>query len=272
LLLFSCQRASIETHSYRVPSKRKRVRQNASNYRKGKKNGRPFLGGRPLLETGILFQDGQVTSCTSKLTGLAVPFGAVLNWNICVTQFNRNSSSRDIQAFSTLFCTVHIASLHRSFDLAEEEGIQPSAFLADSRQFSGLVTLATRPLLHVQTFGAPPRNRTAHAEVATRPLATCCCGAWHPRGDSNTQSRVWNPLTSPSATGAYGAPSRIRTGTVLLLRRLSLPVGLWAHIGRLGRIRTDTEHGLSVLPLPNWATSLWCSGRDSNVYIPTNLA
>jgi hypothetical protein len=111
--------------------------------------------------------------------------------------------------------------------------------------------------------GAPPRNRTAHTEVATRPLATCCCGAWHPRGDSNTQSRVWNPLASPSATGAYGAPGWIRTCTVRLLRPLSLPVGLQAH-GRLGRIRTDTGHGLSVLPLPSWATSLWCSGRDSN--------
>src|SRR5215475_9608281 len=53
-----------------------------------------------------------------------------------------------------------------------------------------------------QKIGAPPRNRTAHTEVAARPLATCCCGAWHPRGDSNTQWRVWNPLASPSATGA----------------------------------------------------------------------
>ena len=34
--------------------------------------------------------------------------------------------------------------------LAEEEGIQPSVALTDSRQFSGLVTLATRPLLHIQ--------------------------------------------------------------------------------------------------------------------------
>ena len=40
-------------------------------------------------------------------------------------------------------------------------------------------------------------------------------------------------------------------------------VGLRAH-GRLGRIRTDTGRGLSALPLPGWATSLWCSGRDSN--------
>jgi hypothetical protein len=40
-------------------------------------------------------------------------------------------------------------------------------------------------------------------------------------------------------------------------------VGLRAH-GRLGRIRTDTGRGLSTLPLPDWATSLWCSGRDLN--------
>jgi hypothetical protein len=124
------------------------------------------------------------------------------------------------------------------------------------------VTLATRPLL-LKELGAPPRNRTAHTEVATRPLATCCCGAWHPRGDSNTQSRVWRPLASPSATGAYGAPGWIRTSTRPVLSGLPLPVGLRAR-GRLGRIRTDTGHGLSVLPLPSWATSLWCSGRDSN--------
>jgi hypothetical protein len=76
--------------------------------------------------------------------------------------------------------------------------------LADSRQFSGLVSLATRPLLRIEKIGAPPRNRTAHAEVAARPLATCC-GAWHPRGDSNTQWRVWNPLASPLATGVWCA-------------------------------------------------------------------
>src|SRR6516164_3167069 len=129
--------------------------------------------------------------------------------------------------------------------LAEEEGIQPSVALTESRQFSGLVTLATRPLLRIQELGAPPRNRTAHTKVATRPLATCCCGAWHPRGDSNTQSRVWNPLASPSATGAYGAPGWIRTSTRPVLSELPLPVGLRAH-GRLGRIRTDTGHGLSL--------------------------
>lgn len=30
----------------------------------------------------------------------------------------------------------------------------------------------------------------------------------------------------------------------------------YRRFGRLGRIRTDTGHGLSVLPLPSWATSL----------------
>ena len=65
-------------------------------------------------------------------------------------------------------------SSHQSFieTLAEEEGIQPSVALADSRQFSGLVTLATRPLLRIEKIGAPPRIRTAHAEVAARPLTT----------------------------------------------------------------------------------------------------
>ena len=61
--------------------------------------------------------------------------------------------------------------------------------------------------------------------------------AWHPGGDSNTQWRVWNPLASPSATGACGAPGRIRTSTLPLLRRVPLPVGLRAH-GTRGEIRT----------------------------------
>src|SRR5580698_8031358 len=57
----------------------------------------------------------------------------------------------------------------------------------------------------IQESGAPPRIRTGYAEFAARPLATCCCGAWHTGGDSNTQSRVWNPLASPSASGAWCA-------------------------------------------------------------------
>ena len=134
------------------------------------------------------------------MTGLAVPFGSVPNWNIDVTHFNPNPPFREIQAFNVLFTsTGNLIGRHK---LAEEEGIQPSVALPDSRQFSGLVTLATRPLLRIEKIGAPPRTRTAHAEVAARPLATFCCGAWHPRGDSNTQWRVWNPLASPSATGA----------------------------------------------------------------------
>src|SRR5258708_33627437 len=64
--------------------------------------------------------------------------------------------------------------------LAEEEGIQPSVALADSRQFSGLVTFATRPLL--RRIGAPPRNRTAHTESAARPLATGVAAHLAPRG------------------------------------------------------------------------------------------
>ena len=62
---------------------------------------------------------------------------------------------------------------------------------------------------------------------------------------------------------ACGAPGWIRTSTVPLLRRLPLPLD-YGRNGRLGRIRTDTGRGLSALPLPGWATSLWCSGRDSN--------
>ena len=81
--------------------------------------------------------------------------------------------------------------------LAEEEGIQPSVALADSRQFSGLVTFATRPLL-LKEFGAPPRGVSAQA---LRRVA--------PRGDSNTQWRVWNPLASPSATGAHGGCAHV---------------------------------------------------------------
>jgi hypothetical protein len=90
----------------------------------------------------MLFQDGQVTSRTSKLTGLAVPFGSAPNWNICVTQFNPTLAFKNTQAFNYSFTS-------RSRLLAEEEGIQPSVALTDSRQFSGLVTLATRPLLRI---------------------------------------------------------------------------------------------------------------------------
>ena len=47
--------------------------------------------------------------------------------------------------------------------LAEEEGIQPSVALTDSRQFSGLVTLATRPLLRIRkTWSAAAESNRAH--------------------------------------------------------------------------------------------------------------
>ena len=111
--------------------------------------------------------------------------------------------------------------------------------------------------------GAPPRIRTAHAEFAARPLAICCCGAWRPGGDSNTQSRVWNPLASPSATGTYWCARPDLNQHCTAFEAAASAVGLRAH-GRLGRIRTDTGRGLSAPPLPGWATSLWCSGRDSN--------
>ena len=34
---------------------------------------------------------------------------------------------------------------------------------------------------------------------------------WHPGGDSNTQSRLWRPLSSPSETGAFGGRGEGRT-------------------------------------------------------------
>ena len=58
-------------------------------------------------------------------------------------------------------------------NLAEEEGIQPSVALTDSRQFSGLVTLATRPLLHIENLerrrGIEPR--TPRLQLGRSPLA-----------------------------------------------------------------------------------------------------
>src|SRR5260370_27855029 len=51
--------------------------------------------------------------------------------------------------YSSHACGPSTVSSTDSSRLAEEDGIQPSLALADSRQFSGLVTLATRPLLHI---------------------------------------------------------------------------------------------------------------------------
>ena len=50
---------------------------------------------------------------------------------------------------------------------------------------------------------SPRAGRNPRTGVAIRPLATCCCGAWHPGSDSNTQERCWKPPASPSATGVY---------------------------------------------------------------------
>ena len=93
----------------------------------------------------------------------------------------------------------------------------------------------------------PASNRLVPGLQSGR-SSTLRSGAWHPGTDSNRELRLWRPLASPSATGAYGAPGWIRTSTRPVLSGLPLPVGLRAH-GRLGRIRTDTGHGLSVLPL-----------------------
>src|ERR1700736_4319321 len=65
-----------------------------------------------------------------------------------------------------------------SANLAEEEGIQPSVALTDSRQFSGLVTLATRPLLHIENLerrrGIEPR--TPSLQFGRSPLAVAAHG------------------------------------------------------------------------------------------------
>ena len=172
-----------------------------------------------------------------------------------------------------LFNDFFIIARHK---MAEEGGIQPPVALTDSRQFSGLVTFATRPLLRMERRrGFEPR--TPGLQPGRSPLAVAArksggeggarihvygfsdrcytvsaTSPWRPGGDSNTRSRVWNPLASPSATGTYWCAQPLP----------QLDYG--RKVGRLGRIRTDTGRGLSALPLPGWATSLWCSGRDSN--------
>ena len=63
--------------------------------------------------------------------------------------------------------------------LAEEEGIQPSVALTDSRQFSGLVTLATRPLLHIRKNLERRRGiepRTPRLQLGRWPLAVATLG------------------------------------------------------------------------------------------------
>ena len=93
--------------------------------------------------------------------------------------------------------------------LAEEEGIQPSMALADSRQFSGLVTLATRPLLRAKNLerrrGFEPR--TPSLQLGRSPLAVAAHGA---PGVIRTPNRGfgirWPHHRQP---GQFGAPGWI---------------------------------------------------------------
>jgi hypothetical protein len=74
---------------------------------------------------------------------------------------------------------VSFTSLRRCPALAEEEGIQPSVALADSRQFSGLVTLATRPLLRIRKNLERRRGiepRTPRLQLGRSPLAVAARG------------------------------------------------------------------------------------------------
>src|SRR5579864_6530401 len=83
-------------------------------------------------------------------------------------------------------CSSRRPQIEMSHCLAEEEGIQPSVALADSRQFSGLVTLATRPLLHVRK-------------------------TWSAAAELNRAHRVCSSAAHPLAVAAHGTPEVIRT-------------------------------------------------------------
>ena len=116
-----------------------------------------------------------------------------------------------------------------SANLAEEEGIQPSVALTDSRQFSGLVTLATRPLLHIQDiWSAAGESNRAHRVCSSaarhlllRRMAPQGCfehpkaglesarltignrGIWCARLDSNQHSTAFEAVASTGwTTGA----------------------------------------------------------------------
>lgn len=143
-------------------------------------------------------------------------------------------------------------------DLAVQGGwrrrreFNPRWSFRDSRQFSGLVTFATRPLLRSRSLerrrGIEPR--TPSLQLGRSPLAVAAHGTlgvirtpsggfgirwphhrhegmWCARLDSNQHFAAFE--TAASAFWGYG-----RIGVN----------------GRLSRIRTDTVHGLSVLPLP----------------------
>ena len=150
-----------------------------------------------------------------------------------------------------------------SITLAEEEGIQPSVPLTETRQFSGLVTLATRPLLRARNLerrrGIEPR--TPGLQSGRSPLAVAAHG-------------TLGVIRTPNGGFGIRLPHHRRQGRNLVrpaglepALRSPLPAWSYGRIGRLGRDRTGTGPGLSVLPLPDWATSLWCSGRDSNSQI-----
>ena len=70
------------------------------------------------------------------------------------------------------------ASSTYSLRLAEEKEFKPLSGLTDSCQFSGLVTLATRPLLHIQDLerrrGIEPR--TPRLQLGRSPFAVAALG------------------------------------------------------------------------------------------------
>jgi len=86
------------THFDPPASNGKQVRHSLKAVNK-KQKGQPFSVAA-LLETGILFQDGQVTARASVLTHSHVPEGSLLNWNKCFTHLKRIRTLVEIQAFS----------------------------------------------------------------------------------------------------------------------------------------------------------------------------
>ena len=113
--------------------------------------------------------------------------------------------------------------------MAEEEGIQPSVALAGSRQFSGLVTFATRPLLLTRNLerrrGIEPR--TPGLQSGRSPLAVAARGT--PGVIRTLKSGVGSRQPHHRQPGCIGAPGWIRTSTRPVLSGLPLPVGLRAH-------------------------------------------
>src|SRR5258708_37183709 len=137
-----------------VASNRKQVRQNVPNYRQDKKRGQPFLVAALFLKPvcyskTVRSPRAHHDSCASAYLWVRSRIGERVSRSFILNYFPKK-----FKLFNELFTFEIPSSLHT--ELAEEEGIQPSVALADSRQFSRLVTFATRPLLH--TLGAPPRT------------------------------------------------------------------------------------------------------------------